>query len=124
MLAFLLDEHISHVVMQQLREKHPDLRVESVLRWREGGLRGKADELLLIAAAEENLTLVTYDQKTITPLIVQWAMEGRRHAGVIFIDEKTIAPEDIGGKVMALFALWQQSHTWDWSDAVAYLRPA
>ena len=122
MLAFLLDEHISHVVMEQVRQKRSDIRIESVLLWRSGDLRGKDDALVLIAAQEENLTLVTYDQKTIAPLVTQWAMEGRDHAGVIFIDEKSIAQEDVGGKVRALLKLWEQGNSLDWINAVSHLK--
>ena len=43
MLAFLTDEHITHVVAEQVHQKRPDIRIESVLRWRGGSLRNKAD---------------------------------------------------------------------------------
>jgi hypothetical protein len=48
-------------------------------------------------AAEQDLTLVTYDRRTIPPWLKAWAEEGRRHGGVVFVDEKTIPPADIGG---------------------------
>ncbi len=47
MLAFLLDEQITHVVAEQIGQKRPDIRIESALRWRKGDLRGKADALFL-----------------------------------------------------------------------------
>lgn len=102
MLNFLLDEHISHVVMEQVRQKRPEMRIESVLVWKDGDLRGKDDELVLSAAREERLTLVTYDQKTIAPLLMQWMLGAHDHAGVICIDDKSIAQEDVGGKVRTL----------------------
>ncbi len=122
MLAFLLDEQISHVVMEQVQEKRDDIRIESVLQWRGGNLRGKDDALVLVAAKEENLTLVTYDRRTISPMLAQWAMEGQDHAGVVFIDEKSISQEDIGGKVHALISLWEQGNSLDWTNAVSYLK--
>jgi hypothetical protein len=122
MLAFLLDEQISHVVMEQVQQKRSEIRIESVLLWRNGNLRGKEDEQVLRAAREENLALVTYDQKTIGPLLMQWMMEGRDHAGVIFIDEKSIAQEDLGGKVRALLSLWEQSNLMDWTNMITYLK--
>jgi hypothetical protein len=124
MLAFLLDEQISHMVMEQVRQKRSDVRIESVLLWRDGDLRGKEDAEVLAAAVEESLTLVTYDQKTITPLLMQWAMEGRTHAGVIFIDGRSIAQENTDGKVRALLSLWEQANALDWTNAVSYLHPA
>ena len=33
MLGFLLDEQISYVVMEQVRQKRPEIRIESVLVW-------------------------------------------------------------------------------------------
>jgi hypothetical protein len=122
MLAFRLDEQISPVVMDQVQQKRPDIRFESVLLWRHGDLRGKEDKQVLRAAQEENLALVTYDQKTIAPLLIHWTMEGRDHAGVIFIDDKSIAQEDIGGKVRALLSLWEQSNHLDWKNLLTYLK--
>lgn len=123
MLAFLLDEQISHVVMEQIRLKCASIRIESVLVWRGGDLEGKDDEAVLRAAREEGFTLVTYDRKTIAPLLMQWTGEGRSHAGVVFIDEKTIAQADIGGKVHALLSLWEHAGALDWSNRVTYMRP-
>ena len=121
MLTFLLDEQISHVVMEHIREKRPDIGIESVLLWRGGDLRGREDEVVLMAARSERFTLVTYDQKTIVPLIVQWAAEGQDHAGVVLVDEKTIAQGDIGGQVRALLRLWDRDNALDWTNVVTYL---
>ena len=122
MLGFLLDEQISHVVMEQVRQKRPEIRIESVLVWSGGGLRGKDDDLVLSAAHAERLTLVTYDQKTIAPLVMQWAAEGRAHTGVIFIDDRSIVQEDVGGQLRALIDLWDQAHTQDWTNTVRFLK--
>jgi hypothetical protein len=43
MLGFLLDEQISHVVMEQVRQKQHEIKIESVLVWNGGHLRGKDD---------------------------------------------------------------------------------
>ena len=88
-----------------------------------GDLCGKDDDLVLSAAHADNLTLVTYDQKTIAPLVMQWATEGRDHTGVIFIDDRSIVQEDVGGRVRALIDLWDKAHTQDWTNAVSYLKP-
>jgi hypothetical protein len=55
-------------------------------------------------------------------LLKNWAEEGRRHGGVIFVDEKTISPADIGGLVRALFQLFKETGKWDWIDRVYFLR--
>jgi hypothetical protein len=40
----------------------------------------------------------------------------RRCAGVIFLDEKTISPADIGGLVWALTRLARETGNWDWTN--------
>ena len=47
--------------------------------------------------------------RTIPPLLKAWAEEGRPHGGVIFVDEKTISPADIGGLVWALARLAKEA---------------
>jgi len=41
---------------------------------------------------------------------------------VIFVDEKTISPADIGGLVLALAGLVKETGSWDWKDRVGFLR--
>jgi hypothetical protein len=53
MLAFLTDEHISHVVAEQVRQKRTEIRIESLLGWRAGTLRHTGDALFLAAARED-----------------------------------------------------------------------
>ncbi len=59
------------------------------------------DSACLRQAARQGLTFVTYDRRTIPPLLKIWAEEERKHGGVIFVDEKTILPSDTGGLVRA-----------------------
>jgi hypothetical protein len=68
------------------------------------------------------LTLVTYDRRTIPSLLKTWAEAGRPHGGVIFVDEKTIGPADLGGLVLALLQLFKITGRWDWTDRVYFLR--
>src|SRR5437762_228254 len=108
MLAYLLDENISPVVVEQLALNNPQITVQSVHRWRGGEFVGQADEGILRAAFRERLTLVTYDLKTIPPLLVELASENEVHAGVLFIDDASLRSNDFGGLVKALLAHWQQ----------------
>jgi len=122
MLKLLLDEHISPDVAEGLRRRNRALVIHWMAGWEDGGFFGKDDSACLLEASEQGLTLVTYDRRTIPPLLKIWAEEGRRHGGVIFVDEKTISPADIGGLVRALIKLSKETAKWDWTDRVYFLR--
>jgi len=119
----LTDAHLSPNVAEQINARRPDIAVYSLRHWREGSLLQAEDAEILARARTENLTLVTYDQRTIAPLLTQWAMEGREHSGVVFISKASILQSDRGGQVRALIALYDSMHTHDWTNAVAYLKP-
>lgn len=122
MLKLLLDEHISPDVADGLRRRNPSLVVRGMAEWENGNFLGQDDFACLLAAAAQRLTLVTYDRRSIPPLLKRWAEEGRNHAGVIFVDEKTISPADIGALVRALTDLFQHARRWDWVNRVCFLR--
>ncbi|MGA3315699.1 MAG: DUF5615 family PIN-like protein [Candidatus Korobacteraceae bacterium] len=122
MLKLLLDEHISPAVADSLRRRQRSLVVHGMAEWENGNFLGQDDSACLREAASERLTLVTYDRRTIPPLLKRWAEEGRKHGGVIFVDEKTISPADIGGLTRALLHLFQETGKWDWTDRVCFLR--
>jgi hypothetical protein len=121
-LKLLLDEHISPEVALGLRRRNRSMPVHSMAAWEDGSYLGQSDAACLQAAAEQALTLVTYDRRTIPPLLKAWAEEGRQHAGVVFVDEKTISPADVGGLVWALARLAKEAQSWDWADRVGFLR--
>ena len=79
--------------------------------WEDGSYLGQADAAGLRAAAAQELTLVTYDRRTIPPLLKAWAEEERHHAGVVFVDDRTISPVDIGGLVRALARLAKEARS-------------
>lgn len=122
-LSLLTDEQISYVVAEQIRARPPDILVTSVRAWRGGAFLGKDDETLLRAAAEDGLTLVTYDRKSIPPILSAWGVTGEAHAGVVFVDELAILHSDTGGQVLALIAHWERTNDWDWTNMIAFLRP-
>jgi hypothetical protein len=122
MLKLLLDEHISPEVAKGIQRRIRTLVVYSMVEWEDGDFLGKEDSVCLVEAAKQCLTLVTYDRRTIPPLLKLWAEEGRPHGGVIFVDEKTIAPSDIGGLVRALISLTAETGHMDWTNQVYFLR--
>lgn len=121
MLRLLLDEHISPRVAAGLRRRNASLVVHAMKEWEDGALLGRADTECLVEAARQALTLVTYDRRTIPLILKAWADEGRSHGGVIFVDEKTIAPSDVGGLVRALGVLIRRMGGLDWRDREVFL---
>jgi len=121
-LKLLLDEHVSPDVADGLRQCQKPVSVLSLLEWESGQFVGVTDDLILAEAAAQKLTLVTYDRKTIPPLLKAWAESGRDHGGVIFVDEKTIAPSDIGRLTRALEKLVREFSKTDMTNAVIFLR--
>ena len=75
-------------------------------------------------AYRQGLTLVTYDTKTIVPLLKMWGEQGVTHGGVIFVKASAIAPHNIGGLMRALVKLWTQYGKEDWTNASIYLSPS
>ncbi len=123
-LRLLLDENMSDVVAQQIRVHRSNIPVESVHVWRAGAFRGKRDPDLLRAAREEAWTLVTYDQNTIPPLFFEFIQAREDHAGVVFIDDRTIGSDDFGLLVRSLIAFWHAHGEKDWTNQVMYLNRA
>src|SRR6476661_2270384 len=122
MVTLLLDEHISPEVANGVQRRNRSLVIHSMVQWENGNFLGKEDSVCLLEAARQRLSLVTYDRRTITPLLKLWAEEERSHGGVIFVDEKTISPADIGGLVRALSNLLRKTAKWDWTNRVCFLR--
>ena len=121
MLRILLDEHISPVVARELALMRSEIEVIAVQTWEGGANIGLPDADMLQLAATQSLTLVTYDQRTIAPLLKEWAEANVSHGGVVFVDGKTVAPNDFGGLIRGLGALWDAYEQEDWSNWVIYL---
>ena len=122
MLKLLLDEHISPDVANGVQRRNRSLIIHPMVQWENGNFLGKEDAVCLLEAAKQRLTLVTYDRRPIPPLLKLWAEEERSHGGVIFVDEKTISPADIGGLVRALVSLADEAGEIDWKNQVYFLR--
>jgi len=58
--------------------------------WESGKYLGLPDEDILAAAREEGWTLVTFDQRTIAPLLKSWADQGHVHVAW-YHDQRTFA---------------------------------
>lgn len=121
-LRFLLDAHLSPRIAEQIAEHNPTITIVSLQAWKRGAYLQAPDWQILETAQRQGLTLVTYDQRTIRPLLKDWGEQGIVHHGVILIDGRTIAPEDIGGLVRTLLTLCQVHGQEDWTNRVFYLQ--
>ena len=122
MLKLLLDEHITPSVAKGLRKRHSTLLIHSLADWERGAYLGQDDATCMEHAGQQRLTLVTYNRRTIPPLLKMWTERGQSHGGVIFVDDKTIAPSDVGALVRALSVLVREAGDLDWKDRVCFLR--
>lgn len=122
MLKLLLDEHVSPAVADSLRLKCPKLKVAALAKWEGGRFLGLSDGAILQEALAQQMTLVTYDQRTIPPLLKSWMESGHDHAGVIFVDNRTIPSSHLGGLVRALEKLFHVAAKEDWLNRVCFLR--
>jgi len=105
-----------------LRLRSRAIGVHAMVEWEGGSFLGQDDSACLREAAAQELTLVTYDRRTIPPLLKAGAEEERPHGGMIFVDEKSISPADIGGLVRALSNLTDEAGNWEWTNRISFLR--
>jgi hypothetical protein len=121
LLKLLLDEHVSPALAKELPRHRPAFVAIALQEFESGSYRGVADAAVLLAARAHGLTLLTYDLRTIPPLLKTWGEIGNSHAGVIFVDRKTLEPGNIGGIVQALADVWDAFSDDDWTNRVLFL---
>jgi hypothetical protein len=83
---------------------------------------GKDASDILREAADQELTLVTYNRLTIPPILKAWSEEECLHGGVIFEDEKTIPPAETSELLTALARVQDEAGSWEWTNQVTFLR--
>jgi uncharacterized protein DUF5615 len=120
MIGLILDERLSPKIAEGLRELRLPVPVHSINEWKDGTFRGRPDAEILAEAARQRLTLVTYDCGTIPILLKSWREQGRSHAGVIFVSQRTVG--DIGSLVRALAWIFREFGSADWTDRQDFLR--
>ena len=123
MLSLLLDENISDEIARQVVAKRPNIPIFSAHDWEEGRLRGVSDEVVLRAAAEAGLTLVSYDVNTIPLLLMRLANEAFVHGGIVFVHNATIRSNDYGSLIRALIQLYDAEKEAEWKDRLYFLPP-
>ncbi len=123
MLQFLTDEQITPDVVVAAKVRCRELSAVSLLHWMDGHFVSASDEEVLREAARQGLTLVSFDLKTIPMLLRKWGERGIDHGGVIFVDVRSFAQNDIGGIAKALVDLWNHRGTQDWKNQCFFLTP-
>ena len=73
MLQFLTDEQISPAVARQAPGRCRGIKIQAIHNWQGGHFLSASDEVVLREANKQKLTLVTFDLKTIPPLLRLWA---------------------------------------------------
>ena len=122
MLRLLLDEHLSDDIAVGVRAEAPGVEIVSLREWQEGVYVGAPDDVLPQATYAPDTTLLTFDQRTIMPVLGDWGERGIAHGGVVFGSSYTFATGDFGGIGRALMRLWIEQGQLDWTSRVVYMR--
>src|SRR5687768_16801711 len=122
MLHLLLDEHLSPDVVAAALKLNRAIRILSIHDWMDGHFLGIPDAELLHEASLQKMTLVTFDLRTIPLLLRSWAEQGIDHGGVVFVDDRTFAQNDIGGIARALCKVWKIQGHLDWTNRTFFLQ--
>jgi hypothetical protein len=121
LLTFLLDEHISLKVADQIAARRPDIIVNPLAALDGGRLLGEPDGVILAEARQRGLTFVTYDKQTVAPLLRDLADHGVSHAGVLFHDRNTTPQRSVGAIVRRIERAFDTYKDLDWTDCVMFL---
>lgn len=120
MTRFLLDSHVARSLAEQLRSHGID--AVALPEWKGGDYLSAGDEDLLQAAHIDNRVLVSFDCRTIPPLLKKIAETGQHHGGVILVSSRTFHANDIGRLQRALLSLHEKRGDNDWEDTAIFLR--
>jgi hypothetical protein len=120
-LRYLLDEHLSPAIAAEIAAHRLEIPIVALRDWQDGAFLGADDATILVAAHADGRSLVTFDLRTIPPLLRTWSESGLAHGGVVFAHAGTFALDDIGGLVRALIGLWDAAGELDWTDRVVFL---
>jgi len=122
MLHILTDEQISPEVAVAARKLCRGIQIKTLFEWMDGHFVGSPDGEILREAAHQKITLLSFDLRTIPPLLRMWGEQGTDHGGIIFIDEKSISQNDIGGLARALCEVWNILGKVDWTNRFFFLQ--
>ena len=87
-----------------------------------GKYLGADDKTVLQEVAKHNYVLVSYDLRTMQPVLKEFAEQEVSHAGVVLVDEKTTPPNNFGALARVLSSLAVANKTRNWENRVVFLR--
>lgn len=99
-MRLFLDEQISPVVSERLRERGFD-----VVSPHDLGTCGLPDADQFAWSAAHGRAIVTYNISDFRPLADQYLARGQDHSGLILVSERTIPQRDLGTLLRALEAV-------------------
>jgi hypothetical protein len=117
MLQFLLDVHVPPAVAGTLGHGALHLR-----DWESGRWLNAPDPQILDAVLQAGLTIVTFDVHTFPTPLLERTAAGLDNPGVVFVNRRTLAQNDVGGLAKALDRLWQAEHKANWLNRCWFLR--
>jgi predicted nuclease of predicted toxin-antitoxin system len=120
-MKLLLDEHLSPKVVEIVLALSPGLDIESIRHWKGGQFTNRPDEQILRAAAGEGRVLVTFDVRTIPPILAEFGVAGEDHGGVIFVSAKSIPQNDFARLARAIVQIVEQQGDADWTNRLIFL---
>ena len=83
MLHILTDEQIDPDVAVAARKRCRGIQITTLFEWLDGHFVGASDEELLREASRQAMTLLSFDLKTIPPLLRAWGERGIDHGSSV-----------------------------------------
>ena len=116
----LADENTGHALIAASQQLVPGFHIIHMATWQEGRWLGLDDQALLLACADANLILVSFDRSTLAWQAIQLLRIGQNHAGIILF-RGLIRPSDFGYQARLLTTFWHTHQTADWQNRLTYL---
>lgn len=101
-LKFFTDEHISKVIVEQLRQRDID-----VLRCQDVEMINTDDELLLEYATENGYAFLSMDDD-VTRIHSHWLRMGKSHGGIIYAPMAEFQGQKGIGRIVSFCAEWAE----------------
>ncbi|MDO8669861.1 MAG: DUF5615 family PIN-like protein [Dehalococcoidia bacterium] len=124
-MRLLLDEHLPPPLANQLGRHGID--AAALRDWsfqKKDRFLRRPDHEMLSAALEDGRVVVTCDCRTIPLLLKNWAEQERSHGGVIFVDDRAVSPNDVGGLLRGLLETERRLGSVSWQDPIVFLAKA